>query len=62
VSVQRDPALVAVGVDLAAVVDDELRTLEQRAQRYWTAEPPIEEAEVLVMGTVVVVEIVRPDA
>jgi hypothetical protein len=56
----RDASLVVVGVDLAAVLDDEARRVEQHAVRYWSSDTPIAYPEVLVHGTVVVVEAISP--
>jgi hypothetical protein len=56
----RDASLVAVGMDLSAVLDDELRAIEERAVRYWSADGPFAYAELLVQGTVTVTEALSP--
>jgi hypothetical protein len=52
----RDASLVAVGVNLSAVLDDEILAIEARAVRYWTTDGIAGYPEVLVRGTVTVVE------
>ena len=60
-ALSRDASLVAARVDLAAVIDDEIQTIERRAVRYWTTDGAIDYPEILVQGTVVVAAILAPN-
>jgi hypothetical protein len=58
----RDASLVAVGMDQTAPFDDEIRAIERRAEQYWTMDGAGDWPELLVRGTVLVVETQPPDA
>jgi hypothetical protein len=60
--VSRDPSFVAIGMDLAGVVEDEVRLIERRALAYWTTEPAADIAEILVRGRVIATDVLPSES